>query len=800
MAGRATHALTGGTGSVPDTLYRHLRARGVRETAPVVEGVATARGRVVTVLGIDPLADGAFRDVTGPNAGTGDAGAGLDLGVFLGTPGAAYLTPGGAAALGVAPGDTLGLTLDGRTATLRLAALLATPSARDAAALDGLVLVDVPTAQRVLGLTGRLSRIDLLVPDGPAAPARLDAIRAMLPPGVRIDRAAARGEALETMTRAFRFNLSALSFLALVVGMFLVYNVATFAVVQRRFLLGRLRALGVSRREVLGLVMGEALLLGIVGTAFGLALGVVLGRGLVALVAQTITDLYFALDVRGVEIPAASLVKGGLLGLATTLAAAFFPARAAATADVVAVLRRSEPDATLRASAGRVALGGLAAVAGGAAVLALPRVPLAVAYAALLALVVGWAMVAPTVLARVGTWMRAPLGRAFGPTGRMAAGALRAHVGRLSVAVAALAVALAATIGVGVMIASFRQTVVVWLDGVLTADVFVQPPTLTARRGDSSLDAALVARLRTLPGVGDAYTVRRTTSESQVGPTDLLAISGGAAQEASFRLKDTRGGAAGAWAALRTGTAVMVSEPFAFRHRLAVGDTVRLATDRGPRAFPIAAVTYDYGSDLGLVMLMRPVYDRLYDDRGTSGMALVAAPGTRPDVLAEAVRRAAGEAGQAVVVRSNRALRDFSLDVFDRTFAITAVLRLLALVVAFVGVVTALMALQLERAREYATLRALGLTRGALVGLVSVETGLVGLVAGLLSLPLGLALAAALVFVVNRQSFGWTLQATVPPSVLVTAVALAVGAALLAGLYPAWKISRTVPADALRTE
>lgn len=793
VAGRATHALTGGTGTLPDTLYRELRLRGVRETAPVVEGVATARGRVVTVLGVDPLADGAFRDVAGQ-------GAGLDLGVFLGTPGAAYLTPGGAAALGVAPGDTFGLAVDGRTATVRLAAFLSAPNERDAAALDGLAVVDVATAQRVLGLRGRLSRIDLLVPGGAGADARLAEIRALLPDGVRIERAAARGEALETMTRAFRFNLSALSFLALVVGMFLVYNVATFAVVQRRFLLGRLRALGVSRREILGLVMGEALLLGLVGTAFGLALGVVLGRGLVALVAQTITDLYFALDVRSVDIPLGSLVKGGLLGLATTLIAAFFPASAAASADVVAVLRRSEPDVALRSTAGRVAgLGGLLLAIGGG-VLMLPRIPLAVAYAALLGLVVGWSMLAPSVLMAVGGWLRAPLGRVFGPTGRMAAGALRAHVGRLSVAVAALAVALAATIGVGVMIASFRQTVVVWLDDVLTADVFVQPPSLTARRGDSSLDPAFVARLRTLPGVGDAYTVRRTTTESQVGATDLLAISGGAAQEASFRFKETRAGAAEAWAAMRAGTAVLVSEPFAYRHRLAVGDTLRLATDRGPRTFPIAGVTFDYGSDLGVVTLLRPVYDRLYDDRGTSGLALVAAPNTTPDALAEAVRRASGEAGQAVVVRSNRALRQFSLDIFDRTFAITAVLRLLALVVAFVGVVTALMALQLERAREYATLRALGLTPGALVGLVSVETGLVGVVAGLLSLPLGLALAAALVFVVNRQSFGWTLQATVPPSVLLTAVGLAIVAALVAGLYPAWRIARTAPADALRDE
>ena len=559
---------------------------------------------------------------------------------------------------------------------------------------------------------------------------------------MRVERAATRGQTLETMTRAFRLNLSALSLLALVVGMFLVYNTSTFSIVQRRPLLGRLRALGVTDREVFALVLGEAALVGLVGTAFGLALGVLLGRGLVGLVGQTITDLYFAVAVQRAEVPISSLVKGGLLGLGTTVLAALLPAREAARTDVVAVLRRSEVEASARRTLPRQTLAGALLAAAGAALLFVPGASLGLAYAGLLAVMIGFALVVPLVVAGFAALVRRPVGAAFGMLGRMAAGSLRAHLGRLSVAVAALVVAIAATIGVGVMVSSFRATVVTWLTGALQADVYVQPPSASARRSDASLDVSFVRAVSTLPGVADAYTVRTRTTESQHGATDLLVVSGGAAQESGFSLKT--GTAEAVWPAFRRGEGVLVSEPFASRFGTRDGDTLRLMTDRGERPFRILATFYDYGSDLGLAMLPRSAYDGLYDDPGVSGMGLVAAPGTTPEALAAAVRAEAGRRGEQVIARSNRALREYSLAIFDRTFVITGVLRLLALVVAFVGVVSAFMALTLERAREYATLRAVGMTPRELYGLVGLETGLMGLVAGLLSLPLGLVLAAVL--------------------------------------------------------
>jgi putative ABC transport system permease protein len=323
----------------------------------------------------------------------------------------------------------------------------------------------------------------------------------------------------------------------------------------------------------------------------------------------------------------------------------------------------------------------------------------------------------------------------------------------------------------------------------------VQPPSLVFRRSTATLDSAVVDRLRGLEGVAGAYSVRRTDVQSDVGRTELVAIEPGPETEDVYRFK--AGDPDTVWPRFRTGPSVFISEPYSYRHDLAVGDTVRLETDQGRRAFPIAGIYYDYGSDLGVVMMSRGTYTRFYDDRGVSGLAFYAADGTPVDALI-ADMRASVQGLQDVVVRSNRALRETSLRVFDRAFTITTVLRILAIVVAFIGVLSALMALELERRREMGVLRATGMTPPQLGGYVTLQTGLMGAIAGVLSLPLGYALAYVLVFVINKRSFGWTLQLTVSTEVLLQALVLAIGAALLAGLYPAWQMARSSPARALQ--
>ncbi|PQJ35925.1 permease [Salinibacter sp. 10B] len=795
VTGKATHQVVGAGETLDDDVYRQLRTEaGVRPSAPIVEGYASLeRGdRTFQVVGIDPFTDAPFR----PYLGTG-AGGDLDLGTFM-TQDAALMSAPTAETLGLNPGDTLAVQIEGTMRPVLLAGVVEPEDERTRRAVANLLVVDVSTAQGLFDMRGTLSRIDLILPsDDAEQTTALDRIRATLPDGARVQRSETRTQTVEQMTRAFELNLTALSLLALVVGAFLIYNTMTFSIVQRRSLIGRLRALGVTQRQIFGLVLGEAAILGVVGTGIGLLLGIVLASGLVQLLAQTINDLYFVVQVSELSITPWILVKGSLLGIGTTILAALPPAREATNAPVSTVLRRSTQETNVQALAPWLAGGGVLVGTLGVVMLTVTEQSIVVSYAALLCLLIAAALVTPLAVMGLAKAFRPLLDRLFGVLGRMAARGVVTSLSRTGVAIAALMVAVAATIGVGLMIDSFRGTVEDWLTQSLQADVYVQPPSLVFRRSNATIDSTVTARLRSMENVAGAYSVRRVSVQANVGPTELVAIEPGPETPDVYRFKV--GEPDKIWPQFRTSATVFISEPYAYRHDLAVGDTVRLQTDRGRASFPIEGIYYDYGSDRGVVMMSRGTYERFYDDDGVSGLAFYAAEGTSVDDLI-ADMRAEVQGLQDVIIRSNKALRETSLQVFDRTFTITTVLRILAIVVAFIGVLSALMALELERRREMGVLRATGMTPPQLGGFVTIETGLMGTIAGLLSLPLGYALAYVLVFVINKRSFGWTMQLSVSPDILLQALLLAVGAALLAGLYPAWSMAQASPATALRDE
>jgi putative ABC transport system permease protein len=358
-------------------------------------------------------------------------------------------------------------------------------------------------------------------------------------------------------------------------------------------------------------------------------------------------------------------------------------------------------------------------------------------------------------------------------------------------------VSVSVTIGVGVMIASFRGTVVNWLSLTLVADIYLTAPSAGGARAAATIAPDLPDRVSAISGVAAVDTIRGVTVGSEFGPVQLSAADTQRRRSAAL-YRFAQGDAQQVWAQM-TGGSVIVSEPFAYRHNLpARGASITLQTDQGPHRFPIVAIYYDYSSDQGTILMSRDVYHQYWNDRGISGIAVYVTPNADVQQVADALRTALS--GSALKVQVNRALRDQALNIFDRTFAITNALRILAVVVAFIGVLSALMALQIERARELATLLALGLTSRQLWQLTILETGLMGLAAGVLSLPTGYVLALVLVYVINLRSFGWTIQMMLDPWVFVQAILISVTAAVLAALYPMRRLLRMPIASALRQE
>jgi putative ABC transport system permease protein len=797
VAGRATHQIVGGPNGLDDAVYRKLRVDlGVRDSAPLVEGYAAAPdhpGLTLHILGVDPLAEGPFR----PYLNTQSAGPRSDLTALFVKPGAALIGAETARAYGLKGGDTLRIRVGARVQTVTLVALLEPQDEVGRRALDGQLIADIATAQEWLGMVGKLSEIDLILPSGAAEQPAIDQITPILPAGAELTRPALRTATIQQMTSAFELNLTALSLLALVVGMFLIYNTITFSVVQRRGLLGTLRCLGVTRQQIFALVLAEALAVGVIGALAGLALGIALGRGLIGLVTQTINDLYFTVSIRNVEISAGPLIKGFALGLLTTLVAAAVPAIEATFTPPRTVLRRSSYEDRARRMVPLVGAAGLTMLLVGLGLLAVPSKSIVLSFAGLFVITIGSAAVTPLATLLLMRLARPAMGRLFGMLGRMAARDVVATLSRTSVAIAALMIAVSVTIGVGLMVGSFRQTVVRWLDVSLHNDVFVSAPGVSGGRVDAPLPPGVVEQLSSAPGVARARRYRNVSVGGEFGPTTVVGIEvQNAADRDSYQFIE--GDPAAVWPGFAQGQ-VLVSEPLAYRHDLHPGDTIKLLTDAGERPFTIAATYYDYGSNVGVVMIDLAHYQAAWGDQQISSLGIDAAPGQDVDALVQQLRDRIG-AGEVVNIRSNRALRETSIQIFDRTFAITTVLQLLATIVAFVGILAALMALQLERARELGMLRANGLTPRQLWGVVLSQTGLIGLTAGLLAIPVGVLMAAVLVYVINKRSFGWTLLFRLDGTLFAQALLVAVVAALLAGLYPAWRMGRTPPALALREE
>ncbi len=794
VAGQATHQIVGGPTGLPETIYPMIRRQfPALDAAPIVEGYVNAPTLgpgVYQLFGIDPFAEAPFRPYL---AGNGS----VDLATLLIKPGAALLARTITEPAKLHLGDSVPIQIGARQAMLEIVGILDPADEVSRQALASLIVVDISSAQELLSHTGRLSRIDLIVPET----FDLDVLAASLPPSVTVQPVTARAGALQQMTDAFELNLTALSLLALIVGMFLIYNTMTFSVVQRRTLWGTLRCIGVSRAQLAGLVLTEAFIISLLGVAGGLGLGVVLGRGLVGLVTQTINDLYFVVTVRDVQIDPFVLLKGAGLGVIATILAALMPALEAMYTPPRTVLRRSSIEDRIRRAIPRLTGSGMTLLALGGGALALPMpantMGLYIAFGGLFAIVIGAALITPPALVALMTILQPTLGRISGMLGRMAIRDVVSSLSRTAVAVAALMVAVSVTIGVGIMIGSFRQTVINWLEQSLIADIYVSPPSNVANRIDTVLDPALAAALATIPAIESITTFRSVQIDLPTGPTTLVAI-GGATERGRRALRFQQGGDAATWEAWERG-AVLISEPLAFRSGLGVGDTLTVRTDRGLRDLPIAGVYYDYTSDRGVIRMNDTAYRSLWDDQAISSLAIYVRDGYDVEAVIDRVRTISAAYG-TVLVNASRALREGTLIVFDRTFAITSVMQLLATIVAFIGILSALMALQLERTRELGVLRAVGLTPAQLWGVVLGQTGLMGLAAGLLAAPLGLVLALILTYVINKRSFGWTLELAVDPALFGQAFMVALVAAVLAGVWPALRMSQTSPAVALRDE
>jgi putative ABC transport system permease protein len=778
IAGPTTHQIIGGPDGIPEHIYTGLRTElAIRSSLPMVTGQVIIRGEPFSLLGVDPISE----------ASVGRHTAGLQyqgLGTAFSNHDAVMLPERAAARLKLKSPDVFNMQRGEKDLSVRLAATF--PS-DNPAATDGLVFADIAVAQRLLNRFGYLDRIDLILDKKTAT-----SVRAWLPAGLSLVDSESRNDNLRQMSEAFHINLTAMSLLALLVATLLIYNTVTLSVLQRRNTLGIYRALGITRREVFFVVIRESLLLATIASLAGLVLGLLLGQVLVQLVTRTVNDLFFNLHVTAFIIDPMSLLKGFAVGLGMSVAACSLPAWEASRNRPISVMQRSVLERRWQHRLPKLTIGAIIMLAIGFLILAPTQGTLIEGFVALTFIVLGFCLLVPVFLILA----TRSLLRLFSPwlssTARIGIRDISTGISRTGMAVAALTVAVSVTVGVGVMVSSFRETVNTWLGQYLSADIYVS----TADRSGSGLTQPLVVLLQDIPGVSSVVSSRVTTIETQFGPIRTIATTPVKGQS-SLPLKHSIDDAL---TLFDQGKGVMISEPLAYHQQLAAGDTINVVTNEGTKSLSILGVYYDFTSSTGMMTLHRSAYRRWWNDDRISTLSIYRDANANQAELLKAVKKILNDEGKQFRVSSNREIREIAIDVFDRTFEIVGVLRVLAIVVAFVGVLSALMALQLERTKEFAILRATGMTPKQISVMIFGQTSLMGVLAGLMSIPLGLVMANILIEVINRRSFGWSMLHHVPSVVLLEALLLAIFAAAMAGIYPALKASSISPAQALREE
>lgn len=701
-------------------------------------------------------------------------------------------------ATGLKPGQAITLLINDQFHRFKVAGTFADQSSR--ARDQKIFMADIGLAQEVTGEKGRLDSIDVKLPPAEARAYWETVLRSALPPGASIRPQGARTEQNRKMMSAFRWNLRILSCIALLVGAFLIYNTISISVVRRRAEIGILRALGASKTFVLCSFLFEAVLFAIAGGAIGVAFGRVMAIGAVRLVGATVESLYVSSRPSPIHLTPLSICGAVALGVLVSVLAAVLPAWEAAQVPAVEAMARGRLEyvQTVRS---RKLLPWAAALLGLTWLLTLlppiHRLPV-FGFISVLVLVAAASLLIPPAIALFAKAAAGPLRRVFGVEAVIALRALRASVRRTSVLTAALGTAVAMAAAIAIMVGSFRETVLVWMNNQLRADLYLRPAGPSNAGEQATMPDSVADAIARIPGVAGIDRFRAY----QIVYDGMPATLAGGERSKLGKLDSTRflPGENGRriMYELPRGDYCVVSEPFANKHHIAVGSMLKLPAGSSDHSFRVIGIYYDYSSERGLIIVARNILLQYLPDRALSSVAVYLKSGVDAAAVRNEIDRVIG--GRAILVLSNSTLRTAAITIFDQTFRITYALEAVAVVVAVLGIAGALLALVIDRRRELGLLQIVGASQPQVRSILLYEAGLLGLFSNVAGLLLGLALSLILIYVINKQSFGWTIQFHPPWLLVICLLAGIYAATVLAGLYPARLANRLRPVDVIHDE
>lgn len=802
VAGKANFQIVADAGVIGEETMLRLQplwGLGAR-FAPVidVEGVMEPSQQPIRLLGVDLFSDLHFRDyryatVLTANRAAAPASARQYLELFR--PDSVVLPAPFARQHGLAIGSTVVLNVNGHRQPLVVRGILEAHG--PATAFNGsIAIADIATVQRNFGMTGQLSRIDIIVPESEGT---IAVVENLLSPGTRLERPSRRNERVNRMLRAFRVNLFALAGVALLVGMFLVYNTVLISILRRRRDVGVVRTLGASPRQIFLAFLGEGALLGLLGSVAGIALGNVLATSILGLVGRTINALYVTSRPESVELTPRVILLGIAVGTILSLLSAIQPAFEAS---------RLSPNAMIRAGLyqrirSKWLLIGIAALSFALAAITTQIPPIggiAVGgYLAVLFVVAGFSALAPAAVRRTSALAKPLLARLFGIVGTVAAASVPASLRRTSIASAALALAIGMMVAVALMVGSFRETVRIWVDQTVQSDLWLRPSRGLSNAQTTVFPPQIAEEVSRVPFVA---AVDRIRGRDVIYEDSIIWVGSGEFDVAAGlgdlpMVKPRRPDPALAKALAERG--VVVSESFSVHYRKDVGDTVELPVPGGKQTFPITGIYRDYSNDRGVVVMDRSLFVDTFHDETINTIVVYLKPGVEHETARVRLEQMFGPKYGAFAV-SNAAIRREVMTIFDQTFMITYALLGVAIIVAVLGIVNTLSALILERKRELALLRVGGMSQGQVRTMIVLESSLIGIASTLAGVVMGWILSWILIHVINKQSFGWTIDFYVPTALIAGSLAITFLSSIAAGLVPARLANRIDVAAAIKAE
>ena len=802
IAGHADKVITQPGGYVPETVIADLlKHPAIAYASPLLTTYANISAPSMPpflLIGFDPILDRPFRSwrVSETTVEDPEDAAWLDL---IKTPDTVILGNRLADEIGADVGDDFVLEHAVRRETVHVVGIMK-PGGLSVVDDGRLAITDIATFQELTGTIGKVDRIDLIF-KASATPQDTAAIQRMLPDGLTLNSPSSTKESGRMMIRSYQLNLSVLSFASLFVGMFLVYSLVALNAASRRHELAILRSTGAFRSHIFYLFMAEGAFLGMVGWVLAIPVSGLLVRYLIQGVSRTITTLFVRVQASGLSINAWELLLSFGVTVCVSLLAACQPAREAMKVSPKEALEISQTRTQPSIPAGHLGLMGLVLTM---LVWPLSRLP-AVAdvpiagYAAIMMLFIGFSLMVPWTLEKTGRAVSSLMLKRFGISAYLAGRYVRESGTRTSVSVGALITAVALFVSLVIMIYSFRQTVASWTHQTIQGDLFV-----TAKMGDVNqfrypIPAAVIKGMEAYAADVDIVPSRRFNLIHGSLPYELdLTEMEGFLRHGSFMW--LTGNASAAKRRLLAGEGVVVSEVFSNRTGLKSGDIFQARVEGEAIQLPILGMVRDYRTRGGVVFYSLAHFSRNFHPVQWSGLRIFFKT-PREDVAAAAAELRDDmiqRFGDRLDIIVGSRLRGAILKIFDETFAVTSILLLIALMIAALGIATTLAVMVLERTKQLNTMVAVGAAFQQIRSMIFWEALFLAALGEVFGIACGFVLSHILIFVINRQSFGWTFFYSIDWGVLLLSIPLITLASLAAALPAVKLVFSRSPANLLR--